>query len=167
MGHLENKIEWCLNKAKKEGSKHRGLKKVSPDDEKANKHIEKANHNLKAMLYMIKGNFPDWAVSGSFYTMYHCLLAILAKHGYESRNQECTFVAVEYLIKNKKIELDIHLIKRIASFEDSLESEDVLNLREKFQYGTEAAVDDAKINELLKDTKEFIVIVREILKRDS
>ena len=167
MGHLENKIEWCLNKAKKEGSKHRGLKEVSLDDEKSNKHIEKANHNLKAMLYMIEGNFLDWAVSCSFYSMYHCLLAILAKYGYESRNQECTFVAIEYLIKNKKIELDMQLIKKIASFEDNLESEDVLNLREKFQYGTEAAVDDAKINELVRDTKEFVIIVREIIQRGS
>src|SRR3989344_8428437 len=165
MGHLENKIEWCLNKAKKEGSKHRGLKKVSPDDEKANKHIEKANHNLKAMLYMIKGNFPDWAVSGSFYTIYHCLLAILAKHGYESRNQECTFVAVEYLIKNKKVDLDIQLLRKIASFEENLEAEDILTLREEFQYGTEAVVDEAKMKELQNNTREFIEIVRAALKK--
>ena len=59
MAHLENKIEWCLNKAKKEGAKHRGIKEVEPDIKKANKHIEKANHNLKAMIYLIKGNFSD------------------------------------------------------------------------------------------------------------
>ena len=67
MGHLENKLEWCIKKGE-EGKKHRGL----------------------TMIYLIKGNFPDWAVSASFYSMYHCLLAILVKHGYESRNQECT-----------------------------------------------------------------------------
>ena len=51
MAHLENKLEWCLKKAKKEGDKHRGLREVQPDIEKANKHIDKANHNLKAMIH--------------------------------------------------------------------------------------------------------------------
>ena len=102
MGHLENKLEWCIRKAKKEGKEHRGLKEIEPDMKKAQKHIEKANHNLKAMLYLLKGNFPDWAVNASFYAMYHCLLGLLAKHGYESKNQECTFTAIEHLIKKRK-----------------------------------------------------------------
>ena len=164
MGHLENKLEWCIRKAKKEGEKHRGLKEVEPDEEKANKHIEKANHNLKAMVYLIEGNFPDWAVNASFYAMYHCLLAILAKHGYESRNQECTFAAVESLIKNKKIDLDLEWIKKIGSFDESeMEGEEILKLREEFQYGAGTVVADAKIKELTQDTKEFVRIVREAL----
>ena len=58
MPHLENKLEWCISKAKKEGVKHRGLKEVNPDDGKAQKHIGKANNNLKAAVYLLKGNFP-------------------------------------------------------------------------------------------------------------
>jgi hypothetical protein len=88
MGQLENKLKWCINKAKKEGKKHRGLKEIKPDIIKASKHIEKANHNLNASIYLRDGNYPDWAVSATFYSRYHCLLAILAKHGYESRNQQ-------------------------------------------------------------------------------
>ena len=149
----------------KEGKKHRGLKEINHDAEKSNKHIEKANHNFKAMIYLIKGNFPDWAVSASFYSMYHCLLAILAKHGYESRNQECTFAAVEHLIKNKKVDLDIQLLRKIASFEENLEAEDILTLREEFQYGTQAVVDEAKMKELQNNTREFIEIVRAALKK--
>ena len=158
-------MEWCLNKAKKEGEKHRGLKEMSPDMEKANKHIEKANHNFKAVVYLIKGNFPDWAISASFYSMYHCLLAILAKHGYESRNQECTFAAVEHLIKNKKVDLDIKWLRKMASFEENLDEETITALREEFQYGTEAVVDDAKMKELINDTREFIEIVKVVLKK--
>ena len=149
----------------KEGKKHSGLKEINHDAEKSNKHIEKANHNFKAMIYLIKGNFPDWAVSASFYSMYHCLLAILAKHGYESRNQECTFAAVEHLIKNKKVDLDIQLLRKIASFEENLEAEDILTLREEFQYGTQAVVDEAKMKELQNNTREFIEIVRAALKK--
>src|SRR3989338_936411 len=114
MGHLENKMEWCLNKAKKEGEKHRGLKEIKPDIDKDKEHMAKADHNLKAMLYLIKGNFTDWAISAYFYARYHCLLAVLAKYGYDSRNQECTFAATEHLISEKKIEIDIKLLKKIA-----------------------------------------------------
>ncbi len=168
MGHLENKLEWCIRKAKKEGEKHRGLKEIAPDEEKADKHIEKANHNLKAMIYLIEGNFPDWAVNASFYAMYHCLLAILAKHGYESRNQECTFAAIGYLIKNKKLDIDIKWIKKIGSFDESeLEGKEIIKLREEFQYGADTAVADAKMKELTQDTKEFVRIVREVLKKES
>jgi len=166
MGHLENKLEWCTRKAEKEGKEHRGLKEVYPDEKKADKHIEKANHNLKAMIYLIGGNFPDWAVNASFYAMYHCLLAILSKHGYESRNQECTFAAVESLIKNEKIELDLDWLKKIGSFDESeLEGEEIIKLREEFQYGADTVVADAKIKELTEDTKEFVRIVREVLKK--
>ena len=164
MGHLENKIEWCLKKGK-EGKKHRGLKEVNPALEKSNKHIEKANHNFKAMIYLIKGNFLDWAVSASFYSIYHCLLAILAKHGYESRNQECTFAVVEHLIKNRKVDLDIQLLREIVSFEENLEVEDIVTLREKFQYGTEAVIDEVKMKELQNNTRDFIEIVRIALKK--
>lgn len=118
MGHLENKLEWCIKKAKKEGKEHRGLKESKPDEDKANMHIAKAEHNRKAMNYLIEGNFPDWAVSASFYSMYHCLLALATKFGYESRNQECTFTIVEHLIKNKKINLDIKWLNKIGSFDE-------------------------------------------------
>ena len=166
MGHLENKLEWCLRKAKKEGEKHRGLKEVKPDEDNANRHIAKAEHNRKAMGYLIEGNFPDWAVNASFYSMYHCLLALVSKFGYESRNQECTFTVVEYLIKNNKINLDIKWLNKIGSFdEDKLEDEGIIKLREKFQYGIGTTVDNSKIKQLVGDTTEFIDVVREVLKK--
>ena len=164
MGHLENKLEWCLKKAQKEGRKHRSLREISADPEKAEKHLEKADHNFKAVIYLIKGNFPDWAISASFYAMYHCLLAILAKNGYESRNQECTIAAVESLIKSGKIDLDVEQLRKIASFEEDLEKEDIVTLREESQYGTEAIEDTDKIRKLKDETKAFIETVREALR---
>jgi len=165
MVHIENKLEWCLRKAKKEGEKHRGLKEVKPDMEKSNKHIAKADHNLKAMLYLIKGDFADWAISASFYARYHCLLALLAKFGYESRNQECTFAVVEHLIKEKKIDIDVKLLSKIASFEDGLEKEDLVKLREEFQYDVGTVYEHEKIKSLINDTAEFIRIVKEEMKK--
>lgn len=165
MGQVENKLKWCLNKAEKEGKEHRGLKKVQPDMEKANEYIKKAIHNLNVMQYLMKGGFVDWAVSACFYTMYHCLLAILAKHGYESRNQECTFAAVEVLIKEKKAGISLEQLKKIASFNEKSTSEEIIKLREKFQYGTETVLDSTIVKKLVDEAKEFIEIVREDLKR--
>lgn len=167
MAHLENKLEWCINKAKKEGEKHRGIKEIEPDSIRAEKHIAKAEHNLNVMIYLLRENFHDWTISCSFYAMYHCLLAILIKHGYESKNQECTFTAVEFLIKNKKIDLDVNWLRKIATFDDKMEEEEIIKLREEFQYGTDTLYDNEKIKKLLDDTKEFIDIVKNIIKDKS
>lgn len=74
-------------------------------------------------------------------------MAILQKFGYESRNQECTFAAIEYLIDKKKISMDKKDIQKIfaADMHDKLEDSDIVNLREKFQYGTQTIVAEQKI----------------------
>src|SRR3989344_9497102 len=100
MSQSKNKVKWCLKKAEdelKEGGKHRGLVKAKSDLNKARKHLLKAEHFLRATMYLKKGNFSDISTSTLFYSMYHCLLAIAAKFGYESRNQECTFALIYYL----------------------------------------------------------------------
>ena len=117
------------------------------------------------MLYLNKGGFSDWAVSASFYARYHCLLALLAKHGYESKNQECTFAAIENLIKNNKVSIDVKLLRKITSFEDDLEKEDLIKLREDFQYGSETEYESEKIRTLIDDTTELIRIVKEEIKK--
>lgn len=158
MTHSENKLHWCLKKSEKEGRKHRGLRKIVPDADKAAEHIKKAEHNLLVMEHLIGANFHDWAIHASFYAHYHCLLAILHKFGYESRNQECTFAAVEYLIEQGKISLEKSDLYNIfaADKHDNLEQMDIVDLREKFQYGTETIYEKKKLQELLKQTKEFI-----------
>src|SRR3989338_11297305 len=108
MSQASNHVKYCLNKAKKEitgGKKHRGLVDIKPDISKAGLHIEKAEHNFNAISYFDEGGFSDWSVSAAFYTIYHCFLAILAKHGYESRNQDCTMAAIQFLKEESKIQL--------------------------------------------------------------
>lgn len=156
MNQVEKKIEWCLRKAEKEGKKHRGLKEITPDSSRVEDHIKKAEHNLQTMEYLIKGGFTDWAVSTSFYVHYHCLLAILQKFGYESRNQECTFAVIGNLIAKRKISLKKEELDKIFSQEDKLEDSDIITLREFFQYGTDTSYEENKIQELLNQTREFI-----------
>ena len=70
-------------------------------------------HNFKAMSAFQKIGFSDWSASAAFYCSYHCLLALIAKEGYESRNQSCTFAYVEGMIDNKKISLTKEELKEI------------------------------------------------------
>src|SRR3990167_5452004 len=82
MSHAKNKVDWCLNKAKKElqtGKQHRGLVKVDTDLEKAREHLAKAERNLKITLYLQRGGYSDWCSSSLFYMIYHCFLAIQQK----------------------------------------------------------------------------------------
>ena len=165
MAQVSKKLKWCISKAKREEVKHRGIKVIKPNQNMADKHIIKAKHNTKVMLYLIKGNMLDWAINASFYTMYHCLLAILYKHGYESRNQECTFAAVETLINERKIDLPIEKLQRIGTPErtETLESEAVIELREDAQYGTETVFDLRRVQLLRDETIEFLEESQRIL----
>ena len=165
MTHAKNKVEWCLKKAEKEGRKHRGLCTTAPDASKADSHIAKAEHNIEVMKYLMRASFNDWAIHASFYAHYHCLLAILQKFGYESRNQECTFAAVEHLVEQGKIRMEKTSLNAIFASDrhDRLAETDIVDLRERFQYGTETEYENRKIQELLEQTKQFIEKSKSIL----
>lgn len=162
MSQVEKKIEWCLRKAEKEGRKHKGLKKVEPNKEKVEEHLEKAKRNLLLIDHLVKIDYPDWAVSAIFYSMYHCLLAILWKHGYESRNQACTFAVIENLITDSKIELTLEELESIQESSGDHE-ETVVDLREYYQYGTKTKVDETKLSMLKQKAKIFVEKVNVML----
>jgi len=161
---LERKFKWCLEKGKKAGRKHRGIRKVKLDKSEAQNHIAKAIHNLKAVEYNLKGDFEDWAVSAAFYAMYHSLLAILRALGYESRNQECSINAVEYFIKTKKIDFDAKYIAMIRRAEE-LRGGNAKTLREEFQYGTEVEVDKEILESLRANSKEFVEAAQVLIEK--
>ena len=118
MSHAKNKVDWCLNKAKKElqeGKQHRGLINVDADLGTARDYLAKAEHNLKVTLYLQRGGYTDWCPSSLFYVIYHCFLSILAKFGYETRNQECTFALIASLIEDKKITISQEDLERVST----------------------------------------------------
>ncbi|MBU1201892.1 MAG: HEPN domain-containing protein [Nanoarchaeota archaeon] len=131
------------------------MKKIKPNDKLSEEHINKAKHNLKAADYNIKGGFSDWGVSQSYYAMYHSLLSILFKMGYESKNHECTINAIEYLIEQRKLNLDIKDVAFIRTTEQ-MTSKDAKSLREEFQYGTKTTVNKKLMNDLLGNAKKIV-----------
>jgi len=161
MSHMKNKVDWCLKKALGEGKrKHRGLIRVEPNMKNARKYIEKSEHYLKATLFLEK-NFSDISASTIFYSMYHSLLAILSKFGYESGNQECTFALIYGLIEDERINLEKELLDKISSL--GLDNESVISLRERYQYGVELSMKKEIFNENVKMAKELLGKVKEVL----
>lgn len=167
MSHAKNKVEWCLRKAERElneSDTHKGLIKINPNLEKARDHIKKADHYLSATIYLKKGNFSDITASTIFYAIYHCLLAIAAKFGYESRNQECTFALINTLIDDKKINFDKTLLDKISPLdEEEIKEQTTLKLREQYQYGTALILEENIYDEQLELAKKIILKTKEII----
>lgn len=161
MSHSKNKVEWCLRKAEKElreGRKHRGLLKVAADPETIRAHIKKAEHNLKAVTRFKEISYSDWSASAAFYSIYHCLLAIINKFGYESQNQECTFALIYYLIEEDKIPLDKKLVEGIHALdpEKAHERPTVIEVREVEQYGVATSLEGETFDRLLNTAKTIL-----------
>ena len=159
MSQAANQVKWCLNQAKKqltEGRKHRGLVEVKASVDAAKGHLEKAEHDFKSVLFMVKGDFSDWAVNAAFYSMYQCMLAILAKFGYESENQTCTVALVELLKEEGKIDIDERLIKMLKPGSEEEQGFSVIDMREEYTYGFKIAVPENDIKKLTESCKELI-----------
>lgn len=110
--------------------------------------------------------FSDWSASASFYCLYHCLLVLIAKEGYESKNQNCTFALIENMINKNKISLTKEDLKEIFNRDitDNLEnSNKILDIREKMQYSIKTTLEQEEFIELKEKTKKlFDKIRREI-----
>ena len=171
MSHAKNKVEWCVKKAEKEmknGGKHRGLLKVKPNLAIARGHIEKAERNIKATLYLQKGGYTDWCSSTLFYSIYHCFLAILAKFGYESRNQECTFALIKSFIESSEIDIEKEDMETIAGMdveEKQHSHKSIVNIREEYQYTTKLSLEDETLEELLALAKKILDKTKVIIEK--
>lgn len=168
---LKDKLEKCLDEGKKGGERHQGLREIKPSKEEASKHLAKALHNFQAMTDFHDLHYTDWAASAAFYTLYHGILAILAKHGYESRNQSCTFALVEHLIiKGKVSHLTVSDIKEIFDREatENLEhSPKILDIRERMQYSTKTSLAEEEFRLLKARTKELLDTIRLELEKEN
>jgi len=149
------KLDWCLESEKR-------MRMIPPSDKLSKGHIAKAKHNLDAADYNVKGGFDDWAISQAYYAMYHGLLAILFKKGFESKNHECTISAIEYLIETKQINFSKEDLGFIRTTEQ-MTSKDAKSLREEFQYGIEIIANKAILSDLLKKAKGIVEKIEIIL----
>ncbi len=74
---------------------------------------------------------------------------LITKFGYESRNQECTVALIKQLKFEGKIKIDDMIINSFNTEEiDQQHENNILQIRENFQYGTDTSVNDEKLKKL-------------------
>jgi uncharacterized protein (UPF0332 family) len=151
MPQIDAHLKWCLKDAKR-------LVKTKPDLDLAQKHVKKSEYNYGVVQTLERLKNYDWAFNVGFYSIYHCFLAILAKYGYESRNQACTITVLHTLIKDKKLDLDKDLITQFDTLdvEKNITNPTIRERRELFTYGVETSIDLQQ----LKKIKELILKVQ-------
>ena len=151
MPQIDEHLKWCLKDPKR-------LIKTKPDLDLAQKHVKKSEYNYGVVQTLERLKIYDWAFNVGFYAIYHCFLAILAKYGYESRNQACTITVILTLINDKKLDLDKDLVTQFDTLdvEKSISSPTVRESREISTYGVETSIDLQK----LKKVKELILKVQ-------
>lgn len=163
MGKVEKVFNWCLKQGEK-GEKHKGLKKLEkPDLKESEAHVKKAESDLQTMQYLFDGNKTDWVASTAFYAMYHILLALLHKLGYESRNQECTINAIEHFMEEGLISLEQEYIDMIRLAQEQETKRDAKTVREEYQYGSETSMEVSLCNQLMEKARKFVDRVKEVI----
>ncbi len=156
MPQIDEHLKWCLKDPRR-------LIKTKPNITLAREHIKKSEYNYGVVQSLEKLKKYDWALNVGFYSIYHCFLALLAKYGYESRNQTCTITVLLALINEKKLDLNKDLVTQFDTLdaEKSITNPTVRESRETSTYGVKTSVD----LQLLKRTKELIIKVqRETIK---
>ncbi len=156
MAQIDNHLKWCLKDPNR-------LKKVKPDNDLAQKHLEKSEYNSDVMKLLEKSKKFDWALNVGFYAIYHCFLAVLAKYGFESRNQSCSVTALLKLIEDKKLDFDKDLVLLFDTLDVDKEaaSSTVRQSRENSTYGVKTGIDTKQLEEV----KNLIIKVqRETIK---
>ena len=166
---VNNKLKKCLNEGKHGDERHQGLRRIKPNADVVQGHLTKSVHNFEAMTSFHDMQYSDWSASASFYALYHGLLAILAQHGYESRNQSCTFVLVEdFITKGEINNLTLTDLKEIFDKDVSVDlahSDKILDIRERMQYSTRTTLAEEEFQILKKRTKELFDKIRLELER--
>lgn len=152
MPQIEAHLNWCLKDLKR-------LAKVKPDLELAKKHLKKSEYNYGVLEKLEKLKIYDWALNVGFYAIYHCFLAILAKHGYKSKNQSCTTTVILTLIKEKKIDLDKDIVMQFDTLEteENITNPTIRESREASTYGVETTIDTQQ----LKKIKKLIIKIQQ------
>ena len=133
---------------------------------KSKEHLAKAEHNLKVAFYLQRGGYTDWCSSGLFHVIYHCFLAILAKFGYETRNQECAFALVASIIEDKKIAINQEDLEKVSALnitETQESPETAVSIREDYQYSTKVSLENKEYQELLQLAKCILDKTKETL----
>ena len=143
------------------------LKKSLSNLEFGNFILSEHNYSIKKKL---KGkSFYDWVAVIYYYALYHSVLALISKAGFESKNHLASISALAYIYYHKRNLLnkeDIQMI--IDNFNIKVEEIEFIvsskETREKASYRVDEEFDMAMAENLQEKTADFVNKVRELLK---
>lgn len=82
---LENQYNFFLEK--------KLLKKIQPDSDLTNAHMEKVKHNMRFFEKNKKDpEYNDWLIVILYYALYHSILALIVNKEYISKNHTASLV---------------------------------------------------------------------------
>lgn len=160
--NLERILQGCFHP--KEGRPN--LLKAPVNTQRAQQHIDKAHHNLRAMKLMFDNDLFDWTIICGYYAMYHAVLAALYRIGIRATAHYCALAAFkEFYVKRGKVKPEyVTYIKRAKQLEQKY-SESLDKAQENRvveQYGIEViSNDDAEW--IIEDAKDFVLKIEEVL----
>lgn len=88
---------------------------------------------------------------------------MIAKEGYESRNQSCTFALIEGLIEKGKLSLTKQDLREIFDKDitsDLEHSDKILDLKENCQYSIKTSLEEEEFLDLREKTKTLFDKIR-------
>ena len=147
-------------------------------------YLAKALHNLElagvldilsrdkdkkqAIEIPLKSQYFDWIIITSYYSMYLAATAALSKIGIKSSAHGSTIIALEYWYCLKKNLLERKYIQMIenANFgkEDIQKIDDAMKGRISVQYTVSQRYGENEAKRILKDAREFVNNLTEIIK---
>lgn len=155
------------------------IKRTNPDlfEKYLNKslnNLEFGNFILSEHKYSIKKklkgkSFYDWCIVIYYYAIYHAVLALVSKAGFESKNHIASISALTYIYYHKKNLLNKEDIQFIIDNFD-IEGEEIefiansKELREKANYRVDESFDLLQARNLQKRTVDFVNNVKEMLR---
>lgn len=132
----------------------------------AEEHLEKSDRNLLAAKQMSDAKFFDWAITCSYYAMYHATMASLWLLGLDARSHECAIAAFEtFYVKEQKIGKQyLEYMQKAKTlnkkYADSLEYAKTERIRASYGLG-EITSDEA--SRVLRDAREFVAAIRQLV----
>lgn len=143
------------------------IKRVPKTESLVNAHMEKSDRNIEFSYFLISSQkYPDWAIVGFYYALYHASLALLANVGFSSKDHTATlcFLMRHYVVFSEE---DLKLYDSLVLTKDEVESYTTLKSeRQKASYSTEDAFDLDNVNILREKSIRFINKVKSILEEE-
>jgi len=158
--------------------KKKVIKRINPDlfEKYLNKslsNLEFGNFVLSEHKYSIKKklkgkSFYDWCIVVYYYAIYHAVLTLISKAGFESKNHLASISALIYIYYHKRNLLnkeDIQFIIDNFNLKDE-EIEFIANskeMREKASYNVDKSFDLLQAKNLQKKTVDFVNKIKILL----